>query len=292
MSDVGDGQATKTNPRKANTWIVSRFPGDTGVATSRVDRLFIIIDHVSVIQVGSDYHHLKMRILRSSIINKVWKLPPSGGDHNDQLLVAILDAVSVIRRCGVIAVPTDTIYGIACDANNRDSINELYDIKQRDPLKPVAISVGDIDDVYKWCNVTVSRDVLESLLPGQVTLVFNRLPALNPSLNPGNPLIGVRIPNSNFIREVCRRCQTPLALTSANISSTPSCLSIEEFRDLWPQIDRVYDGGSLLQFDPNRLGSTVIDLSIQGSFSIIRTGCAFHLVLEVMKKFGIVSETK
>ena len=81
--------------------------------------------------------------------------------------------------------------------------------------------------VFRWCEVTVSSDVLEDLLPGPVTLVFKRKPELNPDLNPTTERIGVRIPDHEFIREIARICKKPIALTSANKSAARSCLNIE-----------------------------------------------------------------
>ena len=70
-------------------------------------------------------------------------------------------------------------------------------------------------------------EVLTDLLPGKVTTVFKRKEALNPNLNPGNPLVGVRIPDHQFVREVVRRCGQPIALTSANVSNSRSTLDVE-----------------------------------------------------------------
>ena len=78
-----------------------------------------------------------------------------------------------------------------------------------------------------WGQVTVSDNLLRELLPGPVTVVFQRTAALNPSLNPGSSTIGIRVPASGFVCEVARHCGEPLALTSANISDQPSSLVVE-----------------------------------------------------------------
>ena len=68
----------------------------------------------------------------------------------------------------VIAVPTDTIYGITCLVQHSQAVNRLYSIKGRSASKPIAICVAEIDEIYRWANVTVPRDLIEDLLPGQV----------------------------------------------------------------------------------------------------------------------------
>ena len=75
--------------------------------------------------------------------------------------------------------------------------------------------------------MTVARSVLNELLPGPVTVVFNRTLRLNPALNPGTTLVGVRVPDYGFVRDLSRACGEPLALTSANKSSQPSTISVE-----------------------------------------------------------------
>ena len=74
--------------------------------------------------------------------------------------------------------------------------------------------------------MTLDDKNLKALLPGPVTLVFNRLETLPKELNPGNATIGIRIPNNNFIMQLAKYCNEPIALTSANISNEPSSLNI------------------------------------------------------------------
>ncbi|KAK6174860.1 hypothetical protein SNE40_013427 [Patella caerulea] len=192
-------------------------------------------------------------------------------------------ASDVLLSGGVIAVPTDTIYGIAALSQDVEAINRIYNIKQRDLQKPIAISVGDIDDIYRWSKVTVNNDLLSELLPGPVTVVMERSEELNPRLNPDTNLIGVRIPDHKFIRSLAQQCRQPIALTSANISCDRSSLSVEEFKDLWPMLDLIIDGG-ILSSCGERSGSTVVDLSTSGFYRIIRQGSGYEETLKILHK--------
>lgn len=183
----------------------------------------------------------------------------------------------------VIAVPTDTIYGITALVQNSEAMDRMYNIKNRDYSKPLAISVAEIKDIYRWGKVTVSSELLSELLPGAVTVVFERTEDLNPDLNPGTSLVGIRIPDHKFVREISRSCQGPIALTSANVSSTQSTLNIQEFKNLWPQLDIVFDGGELGDTFHSRAGSTVVDLSVQGTYKIIREGSAIKSTLAALR---------
>ena len=196
-------------------------------------------------------------------------------------------AANLLKGGSIIALPTDTIYGFACCANSPKAISKLYQIKQRNLVKPLAICVADVTDIYKWCNVTVPSDLLIKLLPGQVTVVFERSMNLNSAINPDHSLVGVRVPGCKFIRSVVERLGQPIALTSANVSSEEASLRVEEFSKLWPCLQGVFDAGSLALLDPHRLGSTVVDLSQTGRYLILRRGCAESSVTKVLTDFGL-----
>ncbi|XP_075051499.1 threonylcarbamoyl-AMP synthase [Mixophyes fleayi] len=201
-------------------------------------------------------------------------------------------SAGILQQNGVVGLPTDTIYGIACLAQNSQSISNIYNIKGRNGTKPLAICVGDIEDIYKYCHVNVPDQLLRDLLPGPVTLVMERSDALNKELNPSTSLVGVRIPDHAFIRQLTQISSEPLALTSANISTQPSTLTVQEFRDMWPMLSLVVDGGPIgdLSSPECRLGSTVVDLSVPGKFTVIRPGCALAPTLEILKnRHGLLS---
>lgn len=198
-------------------------------------------------------------------------------------------AVHLLKAGKVVAVPTDTLYGLACSATNVDAINKLYAIKRRNENKPVAICVGRVCDVQKWANVSHLPDgLLGALLPGAVTLVLQCINKLDKSLS-HNGKVGIRIPNYNFIRNVANGLGCPLALTSANISTERSSVKVEEFQLLWNKVAAVFDGGSLGSGD--RRGSTIVDLSIIGYFHIIREGVAVEEVSKILQVFGLKQDS-
>ncbi|XP_006812681.2 threonylcarbamoyl-AMP synthase-like, partial [Saccoglossus kowalevskii] len=107
-----------------------------------------------------------------------------------------------------------------------------------------------------WGINTVSNELLHNLIPGPVTVVLQRTKLLNSQLNPNTDLVGIRIPDHDFIRQVVSKLGEPLALTSANISISQSTLCIQEFQVLWPKLDLIFDGGVLSNCEESRLGST------------------------------------
>jgi tRNA threonylcarbamoyl adenosine modification protein (Sua5/YciO/YrdC/YwlC family) len=207
-------------------------------------------------------------------------------DHESSVQLA----ADLLAQGHVIAVPTDTVYGLACAANNPTAMLRLYAIKGREETKPVAICVGEIHDLkyYGMAN-HLSDAILRQLLPGPVTLVLRKSQHLdNPYLNPGVEKIGIRIPAFDFIRNVSKRFNLPIALTSANSSGAPSTLNVEEFKNLWPLLGGVFNGGQLGLTDEQRAASTVIDLSngLDSTFRIIREGMAVKQTLRILDNFG------
>ncbi|XP_022082073.1 yrdC domain-containing protein, mitochondrial-like isoform X2 [Acanthaster planci] len=225
--------------------------------------------------------------IRTVGMARLIKLGNAADNHH-----AVSAAVESLQAGHVIAVPTDTIYGVAALAQSTASVKQLYNIKGRNGNNPIAICVGDIEDLQKWSEVPVSTSLLSDLLPGPVTLVFKRRPELNPELNPFTSLVGIRIPDYPFIREVARAVGSPLALTSANISATRSTLAVQEFEELWPKLDLILDGGQLGDTVEARLGSTVVNLSIPGQFTIIRPGSAHSKTVDILSKKHGLLETR
>lgn len=204
-------------------------------------------------------------------------------------------ASSVLNNSGVIALPTDTLYGIAAKASDTSALERIYKIKGRDATKPLAVCVANVDLITEVAEVG-GRDmsVIKSLLPGPITFVLKRSEKLNKSLNPNLETIGVRVVDHVFMRTVCRRTG-PLALTSANRSGEMSPVDVSDFQDIWDDLDFVFDAGELRKTLPDisikstaRNGSTVVDLTDPTSkfYKIIRDGCALNRVINTLNRFG------
>lgn len=207
---------------------------------------------------------------------------------------AVKIAADHLCRGNVIALPTDTVYGVACSANDLKAIQKLYELKDRDADKPVAICVSSIEQLRHYGNAThLPTNLLRQLLPGAVTVVLNKSPNLNnPYLNPGIAKIGIRIPDYEFIQNVSAAFVAPIALTSANKSGDKSTLEVNEFSELWPKLGVVIDGGHLGDVNnenKQRSASTVVDLSVPGFYQIIRNGIAVEHTLKIMTEFNFQS---
>ncbi|XP_065869026.1 uncharacterized protein [Euphorbia lathyris] len=202
------------------------------------------------------------------------------------------EAVQALKAGKVVAVPTDTLYGFACDACSSEAINLIYEIKGRKHTSPLAICVGDVSAIKHFATTDhLPHGLLDSLLPGPVTVVLSRgeSSALDKSLNPGLDSVGVRVPDCDFIRVIARGLGRAIALTSANLSGKPSSVSIKDFENLWQHCAHVYDGGVL---PSGRAGSTVVDLSNPGKYKILRPGSAKDETVAILEKHSLVEESR
>ncbi|CAO2824635.1 unnamed protein product [Amaranthus hypochondriacus] len=200
------------------------------------------------------------------------------------------EAIQSIKLGKVIAVPTDTLYGFACDACSREAVNRIYEIKGRQLTSPLAICVGDVPDIKRFAFTDhLPETLLDDLLPGPVTLVLRRGESsiLEKSLNPGLDSIGVRVPDNDFIRIIARGAESALALTSANLSGHRSSVCIQDFDNLWGHCAYVFDGGELPM---GRAGSTIVDLTNPGKYKIIRPGSAQEETIKILQRHFLVEE--
>ncbi|VUZ52280.1 unnamed protein product [Hymenolepis diminuta] len=246
----------------------------------------------------------------------------------DKALTLLPEISYILLSGGVIAVPTDTIYGLACCSLSSSGINRIYEIKGRDESKPLAVCLDKAASLPQWSNTQgIDKKLFSALLPGPVTILLPRLnnDPLNPLLNPNVKEIGIRVPDCPL---VCRISEAlakvskpdyfvgegdihggkqgvfpsaiPLVLTSANPSGQLSTISPEEFSDLWPKLDLVIDGGKIHEEDDlsvSRAGSTVIDLSptVRSNcqklhYHVLRDGSALEQTEETLHRFGYSRE--
>jgi len=197
-----------------------------------------------------------------------------------------LAAESLRHDGNIIAVPTETVYGVASNLSKK-SIEKLYEVKRRDFSKPIALCLDNVNDISKFGKLTVPETQLSKLLPGPVTVVLERTENVPKELNPTTNLIGIRIPDFPFLQKIVHSFG-PIALTSANISNTQSSLDVEEFKDLWNDLAVIFDGGKLLS--DSRTGSTVVNLSVPGKFNVIRSGQALDTTRKVLLEHGLVEQ--
>lgn len=192
---------------------------------------------------------------------------------------ALEAAQTVLQKGGLVAFPTDTVYGLGASAFHPQAIEQLYAVKGRDASKAIPVLLGDFKELKR---VTVgvgamARRLARTFWPGPLTLVVPRHPALPGNLSP-QPTIGIRMPDHPAALALLTRTG-PLAVTSANISGWSSANSAQEvLEQLESRIPLILDGGRA----PGGTPSTVVDCT-GAELVILRQGpIALSLLLAAL----------
>lgn len=194
------------------------------------------------------------------------------------------DYIRILKNGGVIAAPTDTVYGLLADATNPDAVEKVYTIKGRGEDKALPIFIPSLDTLKDIALVTEAYLAwLKTLWPGKVTFVFNSKPdtPLAPNAIAKDKTVALRIPNHPLILDILKQYNKPLTGTSANRSGEPSCLDtycIEtQLRLALP--DAIIDGGTLRPSE----ASTIADLT-KTPPTIVRKGADYEKVLRLVQE--------
>lgn len=147
--------------------------------------------------------------------------------QKDEFPAFKVEILATIKSGGIIIYPTDTIYGIGCDATNEEAVQLIRSMKGRSEAKPLSIVAPSKDWVLKHCDV-VDRNALDRL-PGPYTLIFNlkKKNCVAKSVNYSLDTLGIRIPD-HWFSQVVSEAGIPVVTTSVNISGTKHMETIEE----------------------------------------------------------------
>ena len=186
----------------------------------------------------------------------------------------IKNAVEVLRKGGVILYPTDTVWGIGCDATNAEAVKRVYDIKQRDDSKALICLVDSDARLQRYVRQVpdVAWQLIDSLQDSDAkptTLSLDGAVNLAPNLIAEDGSIALRITNEPFSKELCYRFQKALVSTSANISGEPAA---QNYCDIDPRIVEAVDYVCWTRRQEHKphQPSSIIRLRPDGEVTIIR----------------------
>jgi L-threonylcarbamoyladenylate synthase len=191
--------------------------------------------------------------------------------HTPALFAAAVKRAAELLRAGdVVALPTETVYGLAANALDAAAVARLYEAKGRPAQNPIIVHVADLAMARRCVRAwpAVAERLAGAFWPGPLTLVLPRAREIPDIVTAGGPTVGVRWPAHPFIRAVIRECGFPLAAPSANLSNRLSPTTAEHVRkQLGGRIPLIVDGG------PSSVGieSTVVDLTSEPP-AVLRPG--------------------
>jgi tRNA threonylcarbamoyl adenosine modification protein (Sua5/YciO/YrdC/YwlC family) len=171
----------------------------------------------------------------------------------------IARASDLLRRGGIVVIPTDTVYGLTCGITHPDAIRRVYDLKKMDPKKPLSILIADLRAVGRYARgvSTPSYRLLKRVLPGAFTFIFEASSEVPKIMLRKRRTIGIRMPDHPVTQALLAELDEPLLSTSIRNPDDDFVNDPGEIEARYGgQIDMVIDSGPLL---PNP--STVVDLS-------------------------------
>ena len=182
----------------------------------------------------------------------------------------IKEAVRIVRAGGLVAFPTETVYGLGADATNPAAVGKIFQAKGRPPTNPLIVHVADIAVGKKYAAEwpKTAQLLAEKFWPGPLTLVLLKSRSIVDEVTAGKNTVGLRVPNHPLALELLRQFNGPLAAPSANRSTRVSPTTAQHVHDeLGDKVDLILDGG------PCTVGieSTVLDLTVDPPI-ILRPG--------------------
>ena len=173
----------------------------------------------------------------------------------------------VIQNGGIVAFPTETVYGLGIRFNDQEALDHLMEAKNRDYSKAITLMVADSKDILQYAYVSdKAQKIIKQFMPGMITLIFKKKESVDDTMTNGKSTIGIRIPDSEFVLSLLKKVG-PMLVTSANLSHHQNTTSTKEvLQQLDGRIDMIVDGKT-----SDNVASTVVDVS-QDEMKILRAG--------------------
>jgi L-threonylcarbamoyladenylate synthase len=187
-------------------------------------------------------------------------------------LTSLQAAAEVILRGGVVAIPTDTLYGLAVDPFSSEAIARLFAVKGRIADRAVALIAADVEQVVTQIGALPesAQRLASEYWPGPLTLLLPRPSTIPAELTGGNSRVGVRVPDHDVARALCRACGHLLTATSANASGAPPSDDPDHIERVFASsdVELLLDAGRT----PGGPPSTIVDVLGDGTLHLIRPG--------------------
>lgn len=194
-------------------------------------------------------------------------------------------AASVIKRGGLVAFPTETVYGLGADAFNKAALRSIFVAKQRPQDNPLIVHVAHVEQIARLSDdvTPAANKFITAFFPGPLTVVLTKAAKVPLTVTAGLDSVGIRMPRSDTAAEFLKACGTPVAAPSANLSGSPSPTT---WRAVLEDLDGRID--CILQGEPTEIGleSTVVDCT-SAVPQVLRQGA-----ISIEQLRAVVSDTR
>jgi len=190
----------------------------------------------------------------------------------------ISQAAEIIKNGGLVAFPTETVYGLGADALNSEAVKKIYEAKGRPSDNPLILHVENFNQVYELVEVNKTAEILmKKFWPAPLTLVMKAKNIIPLQTRGGLETAAIRMPNNPVALALIKASGTPIAAPSANLSGRPSPTDFESvFNDMNGRIEMILDGGAV----EVGIESTVIDITNPEKILMLRPGGMSREILE------------
>lgn len=176
----------------------------------------------------------------------------------------------ILRKGGVMLYPTDTLWGLGCDATNKEAVAKIAEIKKRSESKSFIVLVDGEDMLYRYVQTVpdVARDIVE-LSDSPITIIYPKGMGFADGVCGEDDSVAIRVVNHDFCKKIIRKLKRPIVSTSANISGEGAATKLSEVsQELKNMVDVVVPKS--FEGNPTRKPSSIIKLSVDGQVKVIR----------------------
>ena len=180
----------------------------------------------------------------------------------------ISEIADKVIKGGVIAYPTEAVYGLGCDPRNLAAVQQLLDIKHRPSEKGLILIASHFDQLRPFLQQGLKVSSQQTK-PNNITWVFPADPSISPLLRGNHDTLAVRVTKHPLVRKLCEKLNSPIVSTSANITGEPPCYSaqavVEQFQHHQPAPDAILDGPTGGQLNPTEIRDAISGKTLRHS---------------------------
>lgn len=202
----------------------------------------------------------------------------------------IKKAADIIRSGGIVAFPTETVYGLGADGLNPVAVAKIFEIKNRPTFNPLILHIGSIDQLHSVCmtNNDLVNKLIEKFWPGPLTLVLPKKEIVPEIVTADNPTVAVRMPDNKIALELIKHSQRPIAAPSANLFNRLSPTTAEHvYSQIGNKVDMIIDGGA------TEVGveSTIVEIENENVY-LLRPGGITKEEIEILLDRKVIVKQK
>jgi L-threonylcarbamoyladenylate synthase len=189
----------------------------------------------------------------------------------------VKEAALILKNNGLLAFPTETVYGLGVVASSYENYLKLVKVKNRHPDKPFTLMISKVEQVENYLEVDdLSRKIIKNLMPGPITLILKAKKGIPDYVDHGTGFVGIRMPDDKFVLKLIDEVNAPLFVPSCNKADQPPCKNTEEVKAVFDrEIEGCIDGSCA-----GGVPSTIIKENC-GEITLLRQG---NLTLDEIKE--------